>query len=103
MQALTASWAGWVAAYEQHCKALPGPTHTVCPNCGADELRVMFAGRTERRTGYAAFWCEGCLVGIHLGRCAVPEGAAMESLDTPVEQRAVRVPNYTMLWPDEAE
>jgi hypothetical protein len=31
----------------------------------------------------------------------VPEGTPMESLQTPVEQRAVRVPNYTLLWPDE--
>ncbi|WP_405586441.1 hypothetical protein [Streptomyces sp. NBC_01190] len=103
MQALTASWGAWVAAYEQHCKALPGPAHTECPNCGADELRLMFTGRAADRVGYAAFWCDGCLVGIHLGHCSVPADAPMESLDTPVEQRAVRVPSYTMLWPDECE
>jgi hypothetical protein len=75
-----------------------------CPNCGATDLRLVFSGRAERpegRTGYAAFWCDGCLVGIHLSRCAVPDGVPMESLDTPVEQRAVRVPDYTLLWPDE--
>jgi hypothetical protein len=102
MQALTASWGAWLAAYEQHCKALPEPAaHTQCPNCGADDLRLTFTGLCEQRTGYAAFWCDACLVGIHLSRCPVPEGAPMESLDTPVERRAVRVPNYTLLWPDE--
>lgn len=75
-----------------------------CPNCGGTDLRLVFSGRAERpegRTGYAAFWCDGCLVGIHLSRCAVPDGVPMESLDTPVDQRAVRVPDYTLLWPDE--
>jgi hypothetical protein len=104
MRALTASWGAWVAVYEQHCKALPErDAHAECPNCGSDELRLAFTGQPEKRTGYAAFWCDGCLVGIHLSRRAVPDGVPMESLDTPVERRAVRVPNYTLLWPDEDE
>lgn len=102
MQALTASWGVWLEAYEQHCKALPGrANHRPCPSCGSDDLRLTFTGQPEQRVGYAAFWCDDCLVGIHLSRCPVPEGVPMESLDTPVEQRAVRVPNYTLLWPDE--
>jgi len=104
MQALTASWGAWLEAYEQHYKALPArATHRPCPSCGADDLRLTFTGNQDRRVGYAAFWCDGCLVGIHLSRCPVPEGVPMESLDTPVEQRAVRVPNYTLLWPDEEQ
>ena len=104
MQALTASWGAWLEAYEQHYKALPGrATHRPCPSCGEDGLRLTFTGQPDRRVGYAAFWCDGCLVGIHLSRCPVPEGVPMESLDTPVEQRAVRVPNYTLLWPDEEQ
>jgi hypothetical protein len=102
MQALTASWGAWVAAYERHCKALPERAgHVRCPNCGCLDLRLTFTGLPKERTGYAAFWCDGCLVGIHLSRRTVPEGAPMESLETPVEQRAVKVPNYTLLWPDE--
>lgn len=102
MQALTAGWGAWVTAYELCHKALPErAAHVDCPNCGADGLRLTFTGLPEERTGYAAFWCDGCLVGIHLSRCRVPDGTPMESLQTPVEQRAVRVPNYTLLWPDE--
>jgi len=104
MQALTASWGVWLEAYEQHRKALPEQeAHRPCPSCGADELRLTYTGLPQERVGYAAFWCDGCLVGIHLSRCPVPDGVAMESLETPVEQRAVRVPNYTLLWPDEEE
>ncbi|MEC3996518.1 hypothetical protein VSR01_24605 [Actinacidiphila sp. DG2A-62] len=102
MQALTASWGAWREAYTLYCKALPErASHTQCPDCGADALRVAFTGQPSERTGYASFWCDACLIGIHLSRCRVPEGTPMESLDTPVEQRAVRVPNYTLLWPDE--
>lgn len=102
MHALTSSWGAWLAAYEQYCKALPDRGgHPPCPTCGDDALRLTFTGRPDERTGYASFWCDGCLIGIHLSRCRVPEGTPMESLSTPVEQRAVRVPNYTLLWPDE--
>jgi hypothetical protein len=104
MQALTASWGSWVAAYEQHYEALPGTAdHTGCPNCGAERLRLVFTGLAGERVGYATFWCDGCLVGIHLSRCPVPDGVPMDSIHTPVEQRAIRIPNYTMLWPDEDE
>jgi hypothetical protein len=103
MRALTAGWGDWVAAFEQCCKALPEPPRADCPHCGADRLRLLFTGPEDTRVGYASFWCDACLIGVHLSRCPVPAGVAMESLDTPVRERAVRVPNYTMLWPDEAD
>lgn len=97
-----AGWAGWLAAYEACWLALPaGEARQACPECGADALRLTFTGSTELRVGYASFWCDACLTGIHLSRCPVPEGVPMESLDTPVEHRAVRAPDYTLVWPDE--
>ncbi|WP_037912472.1 hypothetical protein [Actinacidiphila yeochonensis] len=104
MRVLTASWAAWVSAFELRCKQLPGDpddTSGACPDCGAEALRLSFSGLERDRVGYASFWCDACLVGIHLSRCLVPEGASMESLHTPVEERSVRVPDYTLLWPDE--
>lgn len=102
MRALTAGWGDWLSVFEQHYKALPAAAEGGgCPNCGERQLRLTFTGLEEERIGYAAFWCDGCLFGIHLSRCEVPEGVPMESLHTPVEQRSVRVPNYTLLWPDE--
>jgi hypothetical protein len=104
MSARTASWGTWRSAFEQHRKALPAAGQdSECPNCGARALRLAFTGPAEERVGYADFWCDGCLFGIHLSRCPVPDGVPMESLRTPVEHRSVRVPDYTLLWPDEDE
>jgi hypothetical protein len=104
MQALTASWGAWMEAFERCYKELPDTAADVgCPNCGAPGLRMTFCGLPEDRVGYASFWCDACLTGVHLSRCAVPDGVPMESIATPVEARAVRVPNYTLLWPDESE
>ena len=102
MRALTASWGAWLSAYELCYKALPTPPEdSACPNCGAERLRLAFTGLEEERVGYATFWCDGCLVGIHLSRCPVPDGVPMDSIHTPVDQRSVRIPNYTLIWPDE--
>jgi hypothetical protein len=106
MRAVTASWTAWVTAFELRYKQLPedhgtGGALDPCPDCGAEALRLTFTGAEGSRVGYASFWCDACLVGIHLSRCAVPDGVPMESLATPVEQRSVRVPDYTLLWPDE--
>jgi len=104
MQALTASWEAWMGAYERCYKELPDPAAQVqCPDCGMTELRLTFCGLEHNRVGYASFWCDACLTGVHLSRCPVPDGVPMESIDTPVEQRAVRVPNYRLIWPDESE
>lgn len=101
MQALTASWGAWMSAYEKHCASLPAPADTSCPSCGATGLRLAFSGSAEVRVGYASFWCDACLVGVHLSRCAVPDGVPMDSVHTPVEERAVRIPDYTLVWPDD--
>jgi len=104
MRALTASWTAWVTAFELRYKQLPddpGAASGACPDCGAEALRLSFTGQPRDRVGYASFWCDACLVGIHLSRCAVPDGVPMESLATPVDQRSVRIPDYTLLWPDE--
>lgn len=106
MQAVKAQvgWGVWLAAYQEHARALTaGTQHRPCPSCGADALRLSFTGSTERRVGYASFWCDACLTGIHLSQCPVPDGVPMESLETPVEHRAVRVPNYTLLWPTDED
>jgi hypothetical protein len=104
MRTLTASWGAWLSAFERHYATLPAsPGPGDCPNCGTPALRLTFTGVEEERVGYAAFWCDGCLFGIHLSRCRVPEGVPMDSIHTPVERRSVRIPNYTLLWPDENE
>ena len=103
MQALTASWGAWMGAFERCYKELPVTApHVQCPDCGAAGLRLTFCGPEEDRVGYASFWCDACLTGVHLSRCPVPDGVPMESIGTPVEQRAVRVPNYSLVWPDES-
>lgn len=58
----------WCAVYP----AIPGDSHTPCPNCGSDALRIVFAD-----VGYAAFWCDTCLEGISVCRAVAPEGAAV--------------------------
>lgn len=105
MHALTASWQGWMAAFQQHYDRLPDTAPDVrCPNCGARKLSLAFQGLFPDRVGYASFWCETCLTGIHLSRCLVPEDVPMDSVHTPVDQRTTRVPNYTLIWPaDEDE
>jgi len=105
VQGPRASWRAWLVAYELYRDALPGlpgpRTGNACPNCGAAALRLAFTGLAQERVGYAAFWCDRCLVGIHLSRCPLPEGVPVDSIHTPVEQRSVRIPNYTLLWPEE--
>jgi hypothetical protein len=105
MQALKASWGDWMAAYEQHYDRLPHAAPDVrCPNCGAPKLNLTFCGLPTDRVGYASFWCDNCLTGIHLSRCPVPDGVPMESIHTPVEQRVAHTPHHTLVWPaDEDE
>ncbi|MBM9504704.1 hypothetical protein [Actinacidiphila acididurans] len=104
MRALTAGWGDWLSVFEEHYAALPAAAERrACPNCGAERLRLAFTGLEPERVGYAAFWCDDCLFGIHVSRCQVPTGVPMDSLHTPVELRSVRIPNYTLLWPDEDE
>ena len=96
-----ASWKDWLDAYEQVYEALPSESHVLCPRCGQDTLRLVFTGNdNSQRTGYASFWCDSCLFGIHLSRCLVPEGVPILSIDLPREDRAIIVPNYTIIPPE---
>ncbi|WP_328468212.1 hypothetical protein [Streptomyces sp. NBC_00448] len=104
MQALKASWGDWMAAFQQRYDRLPRTAPDArCPNCGARELNLTFCGLPADRVGYASFWCDGCLTGIHLSRCAVPDDVPMDSVHTPVEQRTAHTPNYVLVWPTDED
>ena len=95
------SWKRWIDAYELVYEALPAESHVLCPRCGQDALRLVFTGRdASRRTGYASFWCDNCLFGIHLSQCPVPEGVPILSIDLSSGDRATIVPNYTIIPPE---
>jgi hypothetical protein len=97
----SASWSAWLDAYEQVYGHLPATSHVPCPRCDADALRVVFTGHADDRIGYASFWCDNCLFGIHLSRVPVPEGVEMLPYGLSPEQRAVHVPpNYEIVPPE---
>ncbi|MCT2585905.1 hypothetical protein [Actinophytocola gossypii] len=89
----------WLDAYEAMYAALPEHGDSTCPNCGQPALRLVFTGEPSRRIGWAQLWCENCQLGIHISRTAVPDDVPMNDRHTPVAERALYVPNYTLVTP----
>jgi hypothetical protein len=103
MREQKAPWNEWLAAYQRVYDALPGSSDVRCPNCGASALRLVFTGLRQDRLGYASFWCDSCLFGIHLSRTFVPDGVDMESVYTRRGERMTQIPNYTVVQERESE
>ncbi|MFJ8689502.1 hypothetical protein [Micromonospora wenchangensis] len=92
-----ASFDDWLDAYDVMYRALPASSELPCPNCGHQTLRLVFTAPPGTRHGYAAFWCDTCLEGIHLSRAPIPDGVSVLSLDLPAEKRNRGIPNYRLV------
>ncbi|PWU43339.1 hypothetical protein DLJ46_31905 [Micromonospora globispora] len=87
----------WLDAYDIVYQALPGTADASCPNCGHKTLRLVFVGPPGRDVGYAAFWCDTCLEGIHISRAPIPAGVVARSLASPPEERLRGIPSYRVV------
>ncbi|MEV4831050.1 hypothetical protein AB0K25_22365 [Micromonospora sp. NPDC049257] len=92
-----ASFDEWLDAYDVVYRALPAPSDLPCPNCGHQTLRLAFTAPPGTRHGYASFWCDTCLEGIHLSRAPIPDGVTALSLDLPAGERTRGIPNYRLI------
>ena len=97
MQAKVRAQKRWIRAFSTLYQALPEDAHVPCPNCGADELRVVFVGEAGKYGGYGFFWCNRCLHGIGLDRVHVPEGVEAVAPDHTDDEINARVPNFTIV------
>ncbi|MGN9810221.1 hypothetical protein ACTMSW_12795 [Micromonospora sp. BQ11] len=91
-----ATFEQWLDAYDVAYRAQPGATDLPCPNCEHRTLRLVFTGPPESTYGYASFWCDTCLEGIHISRVPIPEGVVARSSDDPAEKRSCGIPNYRL-------
>jgi hypothetical protein len=89
-----ATFDAWLDAYGEAYDGLPGRSDLPCPNCGYRTLRLVFTARAGRPAGYAAFWCDTCLEGIHISRTAVPEGAVVRDGDAAPPDRVPHIPDF---------
>ncbi|GAB3932387.1 hypothetical protein [Micromonospora vulcania] len=87
----------WLDAYDSVYRNQPAPSNVQCPNCGDRTLRLIFTGPHGSRYGYAFFWCDTCLEGIHLSRAPIPDGVMARAIDGPAEERSRGIPNYRLV------
>jgi len=66
----------WLAGYDIVYRTLPATSEVPCPNCGHRTLRLVFTGPRRGDYGYASFWCDTCLQGIHTGDSVGTDRAA---------------------------
>ena len=84
----------WLAAFDEVYRTLPADEKTACPNCGHRTLRLVFTAKPDADVGYAAFWCDTCLQGVHISRSAIPVGAVVRDSSLPIEDRQPSIPDY---------
>jgi hypothetical protein len=96
----SASRDDWLHAYESAYYALPRNAHIPCPNCGEDALRLAFIGDEGEPIGYVFFWCDHCLLGLHLDRVDIPQGVDVLPRDVTPAELAERVPAFSFVMPD---
>ncbi|MFF5316533.1 hypothetical protein [Micromonospora chalcea] len=60
-------------------------------------LRMVFTTPPSAGYGYASFWCDTCLEGIHVSRAPVPAGVTALSTAAPIEDRTRGIPNYRLV------
>lgn len=92
-----ATFEEWLDAFEHVYRALPADPASPCPNCRHQTPRLVFLGPPGRDVGYAAFWCDTCLEGIHISRAPIPTGVVARSLASPPEERLRGIPSYRVV------
>jgi hypothetical protein len=76
----------------------PTRLRDACPNCGHDEIHLVYADVDEQTMiGQAAFWCDYCLVGISLGRSKARTEFEIQPRSSSTAVRAI--PNYRVVPP----
>jgi hypothetical protein len=92
-----ATYDDWLVAYSETYDAVPSDGDLPCPHCGHRTLRLVFTGDLDRGLGYGHFWCDTCLQGIGISRAPIPEGAVVQDIRLPREQREPKIPNFTLV------
>ncbi|MFE0104807.1 hypothetical protein [Streptomyces sp. NPDC059009] len=116
-------WNDWISVYERAYRAPLRIAEISCPNCRCKTLELVFTEKLPGRIGYASFWCNTCMFGIHLSRTEIPEDAEVipalvsrtsdrehdgatpdnSQPDIPKNEDSAhekRVGDYTPVWPD---
>jgi len=92
-----ATYDDWLVAYSDVYDAIPGDAGVTCPHCGHQTLRLVFTGDIDQALGYGHFWCDTCLQGIGISRAPIPEGALVQDIHLPRDEREPRIPNFTLV------
>jgi hypothetical protein len=93
-------WEAWMQAFSRVRDALPDKVAVPCPSRGDGTVRVSFTADPETRIGYAIAWCDVCLNGIYVSRCAAPPGVDILTFDATDEERDAVIPDVRLLQPD---
>ena len=94
----TATRTQWGETMYEACEDLSRLPEIPCPNCVAKTLRVLFIGLPEIRAASGYLWCDTCLLGLTVCRMGVPEDGEIISHTVPVEDRALSMPDFTIVW-----
>lgn len=89
-----ATFEQWTDAWNDVYDALPAEPQGACPNCGHHTLRVVFSAKPDSAIGYAAFWCDTCMEGLHISRVVIPERADVRDTSLPSDEREPAIPDY---------
>ncbi|MBD0323712.1 MAG: hypothetical protein ICV72_10035 [Aldersonia sp.] len=92
-----ATYDDWLAAYSEVYEAIPEDVAVACPNCGHKTLRLVFTGDLHRAIGYGHFWCDTCFQGIGISRAPIPDGAIVQDIHLPHEEREPKIPNFILV------
>ena len=68
-----------------------------CPNCGNNNIHVIYIGDRETRKGYLQAWCEDCKEGIYCCKVLIPKGVEIISFND--NDKIKSIPNYKMIMP----
>lgn len=93
------SYTAWQKAYGDYYQALPSRPDSECPNCGHRTLRLEFVAAADERIGWAAFWCDTCMLGITTSRTHVPTGVPFHPIGTPWPKLQEFIPDFVMVEP----
>ncbi|MGW6058721.1 hypothetical protein [Streptomyces sp. NPDC055189] len=92
------NWQDWTSAYERAYEEPSAVRDIECPNCTNRTLVLVFSEKLEGGIGYASFWCDTCMYGIHLSRTQIPDVAEVITLDG-VDDTQVQIKDYIVVWP----
>lgn len=92
------SWNDWISTYERAYANPPEVQAIECPNCGSRTLSLVFSEKLEGGIGYASFWCDACIFGIHISRTQIPDAAQFIPHDG-ADGTEIQIKDYTVIWP----